>query len=158
MNTALRKALGSRNVFTASTLDQMPKHVACGYLFGGALAIPVPDVDRTDFLLLLGADPLASNGSLWTAPDLPGRLRALRARGGRLVVVDPRKSRTAKAADLHIPVRPGTDVFLLLAMVHELFAADLVSPGRLVEHRMAWGSAIWSPRSPEPWLLVASRH
>ncbi len=132
--SALRKTLGSRNVFTASTLDQMPKHVSCGYMFGSALAVPVPDVDRSDYLLILGADPLSSNGSLWTAPDLPGRLRALRARGGRLVVVDPRNSRTAKVADLHVPIRPGTDVFLLLAMVHELFAADLVAPGRLLEH------------------------
>ena len=130
----LRKALGTRNVFTASTLDQMPKHVSSGYLFGSPLAVPVPDIDRTDYLLILGADPFSSNGSLWTAPDLPGRLRALRARGGRLVVVDPRRSRTAKVADLHVPIRPGTDVFLLLAMVHELFAADLVRPGHLLEH------------------------
>ena len=130
----LRKALGSRNVYTASTLDQMPKHVACGYLFGSVLAIPVPDIDRTDFLLILGADPHSSNGSLWTAPDLPGRLRAVRARGGRVVVVDPRRSRTAKAADRHVPIRPGTDVFLLLGMVHELFSADLVTPGGLAEH------------------------
>jgi anaerobic selenocysteine-containing dehydrogenase len=71
---ALRRALGSRNVFTASTLDQMPKHVACGYLFGHPLTIPVPDIDRTDFLLILGADPYSSNGSLWTVPDAPGRL------------------------------------------------------------------------------------
>src|SRR5688572_22977553 len=76
----LRRALGSRNMFSASTVDQMPKHVACGYLFGSPMAIPVPDVDRTDFLLLLGADPYTSNGSLWTAPDLPGRLAALRKR------------------------------------------------------------------------------
>ncbi len=131
---ALRAALGTKNVFTASTLDQMPKHVACGHMFGSALAIPVPDIDRTDYLLILGADPLSSNGSLWTAPDLPGRLRALRARGGRLVVVDPRNSRTAKTADLHVPIRPGTGVFLLLAMAHELFAAELVQPGHLLEH------------------------
>jgi anaerobic selenocysteine-containing dehydrogenase len=91
----LRAALGSRNVYTASTLDQMPKHVACGYLFGHPLAIPVPDVDRTDLLLILGADPYTSNGSVWTVPDLPGRLRALRERGGRLIVVDPRRSRPA---------------------------------------------------------------
>ena len=129
----LRKALGSRNVFTASTLDQMPKHVACGYLFGSVFAIPVPDIDRTDFMLILGADPHSSNGSLWTAPDLPGRLKAVQARGGRVVVVDPRRSRTAKAADRHVPIRPGTDVFLLLGMVHELFAANLVAPGRLAD-------------------------
>jgi len=127
----LRKALGSKNVFTASTLDQMPKHVSSGFLFGSPFAIPVPDVDRTDFLLILGADPWSSNGSLWTAPDLPGRLKAVQARGGQFIVVDPRRSRTASFADQHVPVRPGTDVFLLLGMVNELFAADLVTP---IEH------------------------
>src|SRR5947207_11219958 len=131
---ALRKALGSRNVYTASTLDQMPKHVSCGYLFGSPLAVPVPDVDRTDFLFILGADPYASNGSLWTVPDAPGRLKALQKRGGRFVVVDPRRSRTARAADRYVPIRPGTDVFLLLGMVHELFARDLVDLGRLADH------------------------
>ncbi|GAA1814257.1 molybdopterin-dependent oxidoreductase [Planosporangium flavigriseum] len=130
----LRKALGSRNVYTASTLDQMPKHVSCGYLFGGPFAIPVPDIDRTDFLVILGADPYSSNGSLWTVPDAPGRLKALRARGGRFVVVDPRRSRTAQAADQYVPIRPGTDVFLLLGMVNALFGAGLVKPGRLSEH------------------------
>jgi anaerobic selenocysteine-containing dehydrogenase len=131
---ALRRALGSRNVFTASTLDQMPKHVACGYLFGHPLTVPVPDVDRTDFLLILGADPYSSNGSLWTVPDVPGRLKALQARGGRFVVVDPRRSRTARVADRHVPIRPGTDAYLLLGMAHELFARDLVAPGPLAEH------------------------
>jgi len=130
----LRKALGSRNVYTASTLDQMPKHVSCGYMFGSPFNIPVPDIDRTDFLLILGADPYSSNGSLWTVPDAPGRLKALQQRGGRFVVVDPRRSRTARAADRHVPIRPGTDVFLLLGMAHELFAADLVTLGRLAEH------------------------
>ncbi len=124
----LRKSLGSKNIFTASTLDQMPKHVSSGYVFGSPFAIPVPDIDRTDFLLILGADPWSSNGSLWTAPDLPGRLKALQARGGQFVVVDPRRSRTAAAADQHVPVRPGTDVFLLLGIVNELFAAELTTP------------------------------
>jgi anaerobic selenocysteine-containing dehydrogenase len=127
----LIKALGSRNVYSASTLDQMPKQVACGYLFGSARAVPVPDIDRTDFLLILGADPYSSNGSLWTVPDVPGRLKALQARGGRFVVVDPRRSRTARVADRYVPIRPGTDVYLLLGMVHELFARDLTRP---VEH------------------------
>jgi anaerobic selenocysteine-containing dehydrogenase len=129
----LRKALGSRNVYTASTVDQMPKHVSCGYLFGDPLAVAVPDIDRADFLLILGADPLTSNGSLWTAPDLPARLRAMLARGGQVIVVDPRRSRTAKAASRHVPIRPGADVYLLLGMVHELFAADLVALGHLTE-------------------------
>jgi anaerobic selenocysteine-containing dehydrogenase len=131
---ALIRSLGTRNVFTASTVDQMPKHVSVALLFGEKLTIPVPDIDRTGFLLLLGADPLASNGSLWTVPDVPGRLRALRARGGRLVVVDPRRSRTARVADTHHFIRPGTDALLLFALVNTLFAEDLVRLGRLADH------------------------
>jgi anaerobic selenocysteine-containing dehydrogenase len=131
---SLRRAFGTRNVYTASTLDQMPKHVSCGYLFGHPLNVPVPDIDRTDLLLILGADPYSSNGSLWTVPDAPGRLKALQARGGRFVVVDPRRSRTARVADRYVPIRPGTDVFLLLGMVHDLFARDLTRLDRLVQH------------------------
>jgi anaerobic selenocysteine-containing dehydrogenase len=115
------KALGSGNVFSASTVDQRPKEISAGLMFGLPLTIPVPDIDRTDYLLMLGANPYASNGSLATAPDWPGRLDALRARGGRLVVVDPRRSRTAEAADEHVFIRPGTDAFFLMAMVHVLF-------------------------------------
>ncbi|WP_112274587.1 molybdopterin oxidoreductase family protein [Lentzea terrae] len=130
----LRKALGSRNVFTASTVDQMPKHVQCGHMYGSIFSIPVPDIDRTDFMLVLGADPFSSNGSLWTVPDVPGRFKELQKRGGSFVVVDPRRSRTAQAADQHIVIRPGTDVFLLLALIHELFAQDLVNLRELAEH------------------------
>jgi anaerobic selenocysteine-containing dehydrogenase len=122
---AVAKALGSRNIYSASTTDQMPKQVATTYLFGDALSVPVPDVDRTDLLVVLGADPLTSNGSLMTAPDMPGRLRALRRRGGRLVVVDPRTSRTARAADVHLPILPGADAFLLAAVAHVLLAEGL---------------------------------
>ncbi|MGN9843759.1 molybdopterin-dependent oxidoreductase [Nonomuraea sp. H19] len=128
----LIKALGTRNVFSASTADQMPKHVASGLMFGHPLAIPVPDLDRTDYLLMLGANPLESNGSLCTAPDFPGRLKALRGRGGRLVVVDPRRTRTAALADEHVFVRPGTDAYLLFGIVHTLFAEDLVTPSHQV--------------------------
>jgi anaerobic selenocysteine-containing dehydrogenase len=147
----LRKALNSRNVFSASTVDQMPKHVSSGLLYGSIFSFPVPDIDRTDFLLILGADPLTSNGSLWTAPDMPGRLKALRKRGGSFVVVDPRRSRTAAAADQHVPIKPGTDVFLLLAMAHELFAADLVDLGRLAEHVVGVDEVrdLVAPFSPE---------
>ncbi len=122
---ALIRALGTKNLFSASTADQMPKQLACGLLFGDPLAVPVPDLDRTDYLLMLGANPLESNGSVCTAPDFPGRLRALRARGGRLVVVDPRRTRTADMADEHLFVRPGTDAYLLFAIVHTLFAEEL---------------------------------
>ncbi|MFC7103672.1 molybdopterin-dependent oxidoreductase [Nonomuraea rubra] len=124
----LIKALGTRNVFSASTADQMPKHVASGLMFGHPLAIPVPDLDRTDYLLMLGANPLESNGSLCTAPDFPGRLKALRGRGGRLVVVDPRRTRTAALGDEHVFIRPGTDAYLLFGIVHTLFAEDLARP------------------------------
>ncbi|MEU6680803.1 molybdopterin oxidoreductase family protein [Streptomyces sp. NPDC046925] len=126
-------SLGTRNVFTASTVDQMPKHVSSGLLFGDAFAIPVPDLDRTDHLLLLGANPLESNGSLCTAPDFPGKLKALRARGGTLTVVDPRRTRTAKLADRHLPIRPGTDALLLAAMVRVLFEEKLTDLGPLEE-------------------------
>lgn len=121
----LLRALGTRNLFSASTADQMPKQVASGLMFGDPLTVAVPDLDRTDYLLMLGANPLESNGSLCTAPDFPGRLSALRKRGGRLVVVDPRATRTAKLADEHLFIRPGADAYLLFGLVHTLFAENL---------------------------------
>ncbi|MET7381347.1 molybdopterin oxidoreductase family protein [Streptomyces sp. NPDC005526] len=127
-------ALGTRSLFTASTVDQMPKHVSSGLLYGDANAIPVPDLDHTGHLLLIGANPLESNGSLCTAPDFPGRLKALRARGGTLTVVDPRRTRTARLADRHVAIRPGTDALLLAAMAHVLFEEGLVSLGALDPH------------------------
>lgn len=129
----LLKALGSRNLYSASTLDQMPKQLSCGLMFGHWLSIPVPDIERTDWLLVLGANPAASNGSLWTVPDFRGKAKALQARGGKLVVVDPRRSETAERADRHLTIRPGGDVFLLLGLVHTLFAESLVKPGPLAD-------------------------
>jgi anaerobic selenocysteine-containing dehydrogenase len=108
--------------------------VAAGLIFGTALSVPVPDVDRTDWLLILGANPFVSNGSLLTAPDLPGRLRAIRARGGKVIVIDPRRTRTATEASEHHFIRPGTDAYLLMAVAHTLFAEGLVTLGRLAEH------------------------
>jgi anaerobic selenocysteine-containing dehydrogenase len=134
------QALGTRNRYSASTVDQMPKQVAAGYVFGTAVSVPVPDLDRTDYLLMLGANPYASNGSLCTAPDFPGRLQALRARGGRLVVVDPRRSRTAKAADEWVPLLPGTDAHFLMGLVHVLFAEGLADPGATVGPLVADGA------------------
>ncbi|MFC9965448.1 molybdopterin-dependent oxidoreductase [Nocardia ignorata] len=122
---ALVRALSTRHVYSASTADQMPKQVAAGLMFGDPMVVPVPDLDRTDYLLMLGANPLESNGSLCTAPNFPGRLKALRARGGKLVVVDPRATRTAELADEHLFIRPGTDAYLLFAVVHTLFAENL---------------------------------
>ncbi len=121
--------LRTRNLFSASTVDQMPRHVSCGLMYGNPDAIPVPDLDRTDYLLMLGANPLESNGSLCTAPDFPGRLERLRERGGKLIVVDPRTTRTAKRADRHLSIRPGTDAYLLLAIAKVLFEEGLVDLG-----------------------------
>src|SRR5436309_15683884 len=92
-----------------------------GLMFGHWLSIPVPDIERCDFLLMLGANPMASNGSLWTVPDFRGKARALQARGGRLVVVDPRRTETAGLADRHLFIRPGSDVFFLLVLAPTLF-------------------------------------
>jgi anaerobic selenocysteine-containing dehydrogenase len=130
----LIRALGTTNVYSASTVDQRPKEVSSGLMFGGALTVPVPDIDRTDFLLMLGANPYASNGSLATAPDWPGRIEALTGRGGTLVVVDPRRTRTAEAASQHIAIRPGADPFLLMALVNVLAGDGLVDTGAAGEH------------------------
>ena len=130
-NRVLAKSLGSRNLFSAASVDQMPKHVSAGLMFGGPLMFPVPDLDRTDFLLMLGANPWESNGSLCTAPDFPGRVKAIQARGGKVVVVDPRRSRTAEEADEHLAIRPGADAHLLVAMINTLFAEGLADPGDL---------------------------
>jgi anaerobic selenocysteine-containing dehydrogenase len=127
------KALGTRNIFSASTVDQMPKQVSSGLMFGTFLSVPIPDLDHTDHLLMLGANPLASNGSLMTAPDARGRLRAIQERGGKVVVVDPRRSRTAEHADEHHFIRPGTDAFLLGALANVIFNEGL-DDVRLGEH------------------------
>jgi len=127
------RALGTRWRFSATSVDQLPKAMSSCLLFGSPAAFPVPDIDRTDFLLILGANPLASNGSLMTAPDMPRRLKQLRGRGGTLVVVDPRRSETAGVADQHLFIRPGTDAFFLFALVHVLFAEKRVALGRLAE-------------------------
>lgn len=124
----------TRNFYSASTVDQMPKQVAAALMFGTMLSIPIPDVDRTDYLLLLGANPLVSNGSLMTAPDMRGRLRSLRQRGGKIVVIDPYRTRTAQEANQHHFIRPSTDAYFLFALVHTLFAEGLAAPGRLTEH------------------------
>jgi len=130
----LVRALGSRNVFSASTLDQMPKQLSCGLMFGDWLSIPVPDIERTEMLMILGANPAVSNGSMWTVPDFRGKAKALRARGGRMIVIDPRRTETAELADEHHFIRPGADVHFLLGLVHTLFDENLVRLGRLADY------------------------
>jgi anaerobic selenocysteine-containing dehydrogenase len=122
------QASGSPALFSASTSDQMPKQVAALLMYGTGLSVAVPDLDRTNLFLVLGGDPLTSNGSMMTAPGMPGLLRALRHRGGRLIVADPRTSRTARAADQHLAIRPGTDALLLAALVQVILAEHLDVP------------------------------
>ena len=130
----LVRSLGSRNVYSASTVDQMPRHVSSGLMYGDPFAFVVPDLDRTSYLLMLGANPYDSNGSLATAPDWPGRLKAIRERGGRIVVVDPRRTKTAAAADEHLFIRPGTDALFLCALINAIAAEGLVDLGDAGDH------------------------
>ena len=130
----LSRALGTKNVFSASTLDQMPKQLASGLMFGHWLSVAVPDLPRTELLVVLGGNPVVSNGSMWTVPDFRGKAKAMQARGGKLIVIDPRRTETASLADQHLFIRPGGDAFLLLGIVHTLFDEDLVHLGRLAEH------------------------
>ncbi len=123
------RALRTRSRFSATSVDQLPHHFAAYHMLGHQLLLPIPDIDRTDLMVILGANPLASNGSLMTAPDVRRRLRAIQQRGGQVIVIDPRRTETAAMADRHEFIRPGTDVFLLLAMLHVAFAEGLIRPG-----------------------------
>jgi anaerobic selenocysteine-containing dehydrogenase len=127
----LLRKLGTRNCFSATSVDQLPHMLAAMQMFGDALMMPVPDVDRTDLFLCLGGNPVVSNGSIMTAPDMRGRLKAIRARGGRIVVVDPRRTETADLADRHLFIRPGADALLLLSMLQVIFAERMHRPGRV---------------------------
>ncbi|MBK8590360.1 MAG: molybdopterin-dependent oxidoreductase [Sandaracinaceae bacterium] len=126
-STVLRAVLGGRNHFSAASLDNLPRVVASATLFGSPAAVPVPDLDHTEHLLVIGANPLVSNGSGMVSPDITRRLRAIQERGGRIVVVDPRRTETAAIADQHHFIRPGSDAFLLLAMMERLFATGVAA-------------------------------
>ena len=125
---ALVKALPTRNRFSATSVDQLPHQLVAHLMYGHQLMLPIPDIDRTSYFLVFGANPMASNGSLMTVPDFPNRLRALKARGGRMVVVDPRRTETAKVATEHQFIRPGSDAKVLLAILHTLFTEGLTRP------------------------------
>ena len=125
------RSLRTKNRYSATSVDQLPAHVAAMYMFGHALLIPIPDLDRTDHLLIFGANPAVSNGSLMTAPGASERIKAVRARGGRVVVIDPRRTETAELADAHHPIRPGTDALLVLALLQVIFAESLAKPNAL---------------------------
>jgi anaerobic selenocysteine-containing dehydrogenase len=130
----LARALGTKNIYSASTLDQMPKQLSSGLLFGSWLSIPVPDIEHTDLLVVIGANPMVSNGSLWTVPDFRGKAKALKARGGKLIVIDPRRTETADIADQHHFIRPGSDVFFLSALVNVVLNENGARLGKLQPH------------------------
>jgi anaerobic selenocysteine-containing dehydrogenase len=143
----LVRLLRTRNRFSATSLDQLPHMLAAHLLYGHQLFIPVPDIDRTSYLLMLGANPLASNGSIMTAPGFARRLKEVRARDGRVVVIDPRRTETAAAADEHHFIRPGTDAAFLLALVHQVLADGTARPAGYVDGVEAVREAVadWTP-------------
>ncbi|MCS6885879.1 MAG: molybdopterin-dependent oxidoreductase [Acidobacteriota bacterium] len=126
------RALKTKNRYSATSVDQLPHMLTSYLMFGNQLLLPVPDIDRTDYFLILGANPVVSNGSLMTAPGIAKRLKELRARNGTIVVIDPRRTETAALANKHIFIRPGTDAYLLLAMLHVIFDKQLTRPSPLV--------------------------
>ena len=147
---AMVKSLGTRNRFSATSVDQLPHQLVAHLMFGHQLFLPVPDIDRTSFFLVFGANPMASNGSLMTVPDFPNRLRELKARGGRMVVFDPRRTETAKVATEHHFVRPGSDAFVLLAMLQVLFADGLAAAPAYADGLAAVEEAVRSSRPSAP--------
>ena len=131
LRNGLFRALGTRNCTSASSQDTSPRFAASYYLYGSSLAIPVPDIDRTDYLLCLGANPRVSNGSFLTAPNIRERLQAIRQRGGRVVVVDPRRTETARESDEHIAILPGGDAAFLLAIAQVILHEGLARRDRI---------------------------
>ena len=152
-------SLGTRNRFSATSLDQLPHMLAALLMFGHQLLMPVPDIDRSDLFVCLGANPLASNGSLMTAPDVRGRLKAIRSRGGRVIVLDPRRTETAERADRHLFLAPGSDAVLLLAMIDCVFTEGLVRLGRLPvtgEAELRRAAAAWPAERAQPITGIAA--
>jgi anaerobic selenocysteine-containing dehydrogenase len=130
----LRRAVKSQNNFSATSLDQLPHQLTSLAMYGHQFLIPIPDIDRSNLMVILGGNPLASNGSIMTMPNAPKRLKDLQTRGGRLVVLDPRRTETANVADQHIFVKPGTDAYVLMAIINTLFQENLVKLGHLQSH------------------------
>jgi anaerobic selenocysteine-containing dehydrogenase len=127
----LFRHLRTNNRFSATSVDQLPHHLASLWLFGHKTMFPIPDIDRSDYFLMLGANPIASNGSIWTVPDVKKRFKALKARGGKLVLLDPRHTETAQLASEHLFIKPGTDALFLLALLNTIFSEGLDDPAHL---------------------------
>lgn len=128
------KHLKTRNRFSATSVDQLPHQLMCYWMYGHQALVPVPDIDHTDLVIIVGGNPMASNGSLWSVPGFRLRAKALQKRGGKLVVIDPRRSETADISDQHEFIKPGTDAFMLLALAREIFNNQWINTGHLSEH------------------------
>ncbi len=153
---ALKKALAARNVFSASSVDQVPHQLVQMWMYGHNALFPIPDIDRTQHLVIIGGNPLASNGSVWTVPDVRRRLRDLQGRGGTLTVIDPRRTETAEIADFHHFIRPGSDPALLVALLLALDTQGLVRPGRLLPMLAGW-DAVWTALRQFDGAALAAR-
>jgi len=152
----LLKALGTRNCYSAGSQDTSPRFASSWHLYGTSFALPIPDLDQTDYLLCIGANPLVSNGSILTAPNMRGRLRELRARGGRLVVVDPRRTETAREADEHVAILPGGDTALLLGMLRVLLDEGRVDRDAVARLARGFDAIEARVRALEPAALEAA--
>lgn len=161
VRSGLLKALGTQNSTSAGSQDTSPRFAASYYLYGASFSVPVPDIERTHFFLCVGANPYVSNGSFLSAPDIKNRLRALRRRGGKLVVVDPRRSETAREADEHVAIRPGGDAAFLLALAQVLVAQGKVREQWLAQHTTGWSEvkaklASFTPERVAPHTGIAA--
>jgi anaerobic selenocysteine-containing dehydrogenase len=152
MVSSFTKAIGTRNRFSAGSQDANPRIVTSYELYGSSISLPIPDIDRTDYFLCLGGNPMISNGSVMTAPDMRRRLRAVRERGGKVVVVDPRRTETAKEADEHVAIRPGGDAAFLLAM-----AQVLVERGRVERQCLERLTSGWPEIEPRLAAFTPAR-
>ena len=156
------RTLRTRNTYSATSVDQLPQMLAAAQMFGHQLLLPVPDVDRTDLFVIIGANPLVSNGSLMTAPDMRRRMKAIQARGGRIVVIDPRRTETARRADEHLFIRPGTDALLLMALISAVFErGEVIGPHREIIdgiEALRTASAPFSPEAVAPITGVDAEH
>ncbi|HRH46336.1 MAG TPA: molybdopterin-dependent oxidoreductase, partial [Pyrinomonadaceae bacterium] len=157
----LLKSLKTKNNYSATSVDQLPHHFASQMMFGHPFLIPIPDIDHTNYFLILGANPLASNGSLMTSPDIINRLESIKKRGGKIILIDPRKTETARVASEHFFIKPATDAYLLLAIINTLFVENLVNLRRLTDftdgvETLREISYEWTPEKAEEITGIAA--
>ena len=155
------KSLGTLQKYSATSVDQLPHHIASLFMFGHQMMIPIPDIDNTDFMLIIGGNPAVSNGSMMTAPGFSNRLKAVNKRGGRFIVIDPRLTETAKIANQHFFINPGKDALLLLALIHVIFDENLITESNLIPHCNGWNeikdlSEDFSPDSLAPIIGIST--